>query len=633
MIAAQSSWATAPARWCAVHTRFISGNTATLWVAGKVFASQGTVDDGPYTSLITSAALTSTPAIAAGTGACPVGSSGCSLVTVDGEPCDTSPVGGEASGSRVCPKNASWAYLQDANVGDMFTIDGEFVKLVAKSGNQWTLDRGFGNTFASDHSGNSVLSTHCMARDWDHGISNWSWTWDTAADPHGTNSSGTTVNIAWDYDRPVPRPAVTLGAAPSYDSTCGNCYGVRDGVGLMGDAPNRYVTYAPAFSGATGTASFIERAQDHPSWLQDNAPASERQWFLDGRPLQPLLDISDAAVAVSGQLYKITSTTTDGDNLSKVGNNIYVVKTSPATLVVAGNCTTGSPCPIWNDTTLVESITTPCTVTLTGGTGSVFVYRRAAGGLGVTYTSGLTVFADTCSAVVGTGYPGVDGTWQLWAWSATTGTWAASGSDNRSGSSGYFGNVTRKLQPTWAHCGTQPLIDVSSATTGDVLSDTSLDSYKYCVARKAGECRTASLPGDFYANCPNQVKRGDGSFGCSWYSVNSDAGGDICVGNMSAYLNSVVQVGFKHTDFTGALGRTLTKGMARYKTIDPYWHGKALSDASWVLFRSMYTGGAWTDVLLGKLPPYPPVDSVVRSTFQPIPVKLTPLRDWLLIMP
>jgi hypothetical protein len=93
---------------------------------------------------------------------------------------------------------------------------------------------------------------------------------------------------------------------------------------------------------------------------------------------------------------------------------------------------------------------------------------------------------------------------------------------------------------------------------------------------------------------------------------------------MSAYLNSVVQVGFKHTDFTGALGRTLTKGMARYKTIDPYWHGKALSDASWVLFRSMYTGGAWTDVLLGKLPPYPPVDSVVRSTFQPIPVKLTP---------
>jgi hypothetical protein len=58
--------------------------------------------------------------------------------------------------------------------------------------------------------------------------------------------------------------------------------------------------------------------------------------------------------------------------------------------------------------------------------------------------------------------------------------------------------------------------------------------------------------------------------------------------------------------------------------LDGYWHGKPLSDASWLMFRSMYAGGAWTDILLGKLPPYPPTDSVVRSTFQPIPVKLTP---------
>ena len=42
------------------------------------------------------------------------------------------------------------------------------------------------------------------------------------------------------------------------------------------------------------------------------------------------------------------------------------------------------------------------------------------------------------------------------------------------------------------------------------------------------------------------------------------------------------------------------------------------------MFRSMYTSGAWTDILLGKLPPFPPTDSVVRWSFQPIPVKLTP---------
>ena len=227
----------------------------------------------------------------------------------------------------------------------------------------------------------------------------------------------------------------------------------------MGDPPNRYVSLAPAYSGATGTASFIERAQDHPSWLQDNASTTERQWFVDGRPLQPLMDISDAAISVSGQLYRVTSTTTDGDNLRRVGYNIYVVRTSPATLVAAGNCSSANPCPIWNDTTLVESITSPCTITLAGGTGSVYVYGVSTGGMAVKYTSGLSITTDTCPSTVGTGYPGTYDAWPLWSWSAASGVWAASGSDDRSGSSGYLGSVTRKLQPTWAYCGMQPLID------------------------------------------------------------------------------------------------------------------------------------------------------------------------------
>jgi hypothetical protein len=125
-------------------------------------------------------------------------------------------------------------------------------------------------------------------------------------------------------------------------------------------------------------------------------------------------------------------------------------------------------------------------------------------------------------------------------------------------------------------------------------------------------------------NCPNVVRRPSGSYGCNWYSENQERPVDICVGNMSAYLNSVIQVGFKQNDFTGALGRSLSKGLGRYRLIDDYWHGKALSDASWMMFRSMYTNGAWTDILLGKLPPYPPTDSVARWKFQPIPVKLTP---------
>ncbi len=627
VVAAASTWATAPARWCVAHTRFISGNTDTLWIAGKFFTPNDPprLDDGPYTSTIISGSLPATPAIAAGTGVCPAGSAGCSQVTVDGEPCDPSPAPGEATGGSVCPKNPAWVYLQDANIGDVFTIDSEYLVLVAKNGNQWILQRGYGLSSPSGHS-STTLTAHCMARDFYHGVSNWSWTWDTAKDPHGTNSDGTTVRVAWDYDHPVPRPDATIGGMPWYDSNCqsGACYAVREGAGPMGDPPNRYVSLAPAFSGAGGTATFIERAQDHPSWLQDNAPRSERQWLTDGRPLQPLIDISDAAIAVSGQLYRLTSTTTDGDNLGRVGYNIYVVKTLPTTLVAAGNCSAANPCTIWNDTDLLDSITQPCTITLSGGSGTVYVSRISAGGLGVTYTNGLSIDTDNCPLAAGTGFPG--GSTPLWTWSASSGTWAASGSDNRGGSSGYFGYLNRKIQPTWAYCGMQPLIDASSAATGDVLSDAAVDSYKYCVARKPGECRAAAQAGDIYVNCPNAVKRDGGSYGCMWYSQNQDVPIDICVGNMSAYLNSIVQVGFKKNDFTGALGRTLTKGLTRYKIIDPYWHGKALSDASWVMFRSMYTNGAWTDILLGKLPPYPPTDSVARWTFQPIPVKLSPPR-------
>ncbi len=216
--------------------------------------------------------------------------------------------------------------------------------LVAKTGNEWTLQRGYGLSAPSDHS-SPTLWAHCMARDFFHGVSNWSWTWDTARDPHGVNSDGTTVRVAWDYDHPVPRTDVTLGGMPSYDSNCqsGACYAVRADAGSMGDPPNRYVSLAPSFSGASGTASYIERAQDHPSWLQDNAARSERQWFTDGRPLAPLMDISDAAISVSGQLYRVTSTTTDGDNLGRVGYNIYVVKTSATTLLAGRKLLGGQP--------------------------------------------------------------------------------------------------------------------------------------------------------------------------------------------------------------------------------------------------------------------------------------------------
>jgi hypothetical protein len=625
VVAAMSTWSKAPARWCGLHTLFSSGNTDTVWVAGKYFTPNNPpqLADGAYTSQITAGQLGAMPAIAAGTGVCPAGSAGCDQITVDGEPCDATPAAGEATGA-ACPKNPAHVYLQDAQIGDYFMIDSEIVILVAKAGNVWTVQRGASNNVAAHSS--TTLSAQCMGKDPKSPGSNWSWVWESAADPHGTNADGTTIRYAFDYDHPTPRQRVTVGGFPWYDQACisgaGSCYGVRDGVGAVGDAPNRLVSMSPEFAGMNGPTKYVERSQDHPSYLQTSAVGPEAKWFLDGRPLSMMVDLVDAAIKVSGDLYRMTSTTTDGDNLTKLGYNVYVERTGPTTLLAAGNCTPSDPCLNWQDSRWIGSIKNPCTITLGGGSGTVWVSQLSTGELGVTRTSGLTVTSDLCPVAEGTGHPG--GSTALWAWNANAGAWAATGSDQRAGSSGYFGVLNRKHLATWAYCGTQPLIDVSSAATGDVITDNASDAYNYCVARKGGECRMGSRPGDIYMNCPNATPRHEGSYGCHWYRDADDVSVDMCVGNQSQYLNSIGQIGFAKSDFKGALGRTLTKGLGHYKYRDDYYHGKAMPDGAWSLLMTNWVNGASSQWLAVKMPPYPATDTVDRSTFVPVPVKMVP---------
>ena len=238
-----------------------------------------------------------------------------------------------------------------------------------------------------------------------------SWTWDTAADPHGTNSDGTTVRVAWDYDHPVPRPTATIGGAAKLRHQLpergGTCYGfatVRDRWATRRTVMWRWRRLCRRHR---DRRLFIERAQDHPSWLQDNAASIGGQWFADGRPLTPIMDISDAAISVSGQLYRLTSTTTDGDNLSRVGYNIYVVKVSPTSSGGGAEIArSDNPCPIWNDTILRIPSATACTITLNSGSGTICVSRIYSGGLGVTYTSGLSISTDTLPGIGGDRYSG-----------------------------------------------------------------------------------------------------------------------------------------------------------------------------------------------------------------------------------
>ncbi len=522
VVAASTTWSAAPARWCALHTLFIAGEPQVTagerniaWIAGKYFANPGIPGGGPYVSTVASGVLGSQPSIAAGSSGCPYGSAGCDLVTVDGEPCNKTPASIDADN---CPQNASWGYLQNSAAGDVFQVspgNNELVQLIQKTGNQWLLERGFGGVYpVSSHTGTIVLNEDCLAQRWDYGQSNTSWIWDFANDPHGTNSGGGTMGILDDWDHPFPRPNVVTGAVPFYNPGFVGGYGVSDGTNVLASllAPNAYMgpptvyeALGPSFAGSTGVTNYIESSQDHTSRPQDDAPSGETQWFLDARPAGTLgPSLADRAVPVSGQLYKFSSVTTDGDNLTQIG-----------------------------------------------------------------------------------------------------------------GPNANLNGVNRKLQATMAFCGTQPLTDVSSAATGNAISDSSVDSYHYCVSRNAGECRTGSARGDIYVNCPYAMPRSDGTYGCG-------ASNDLCVYNTGAYLNGIAQIGYGKTDAEGKVGRLLTKGLIRQRLLDVNQNVRTLPDASWLLFRATALSGSDDTIMVGKMPPFPGPDSVSRGAFVPLVVNVNP---------
>jgi hypothetical protein len=187
--------------------------------------------------------------------------------------------------------------------------------------------------------------------------------------------------------------------------------------------------------------------------------------------------------------------------------------------------------------------------------------------------------------------------------------------------------VTRKLHPTGINCGTQPLIDVSSAAQGNTIADDSSSLYQTCIARKAGECRTGSAQGDIYMNCPFVNPRFNYSqtYGCNNIFREDGLGLDLCASNPGAYLNGIVQIGYQEPlDRAGRLGRTLTHGLIRYRLNNVNENVRTTPDGKWLLFPAYYFGGTEFQIMSGKMLPYPVVDSINRTTFIPMSLHLSP---------
>ncbi len=180
--------------------------------------------------------------------------------------------------------------------------------------------------------------------------------------------------------------------------------------------------------------------------------------------------------------------------------------------------------------------------------------------------------------------------------------------------------LARKQLATIASSGGSSLLDVSGP--GSVLSDQPADSYKYCIANVAGECRAGSAPGDVFINAPN-VKY----LNCTGGDGPNPGNLDLCVGNAGAWMQGMTQVYLGATSAESVShSRVVTHGLAGVKDMFVYSTAKSLPDASWALFNVGVLLGTPADqvnVWMAKLPPLAKQDAVDRSTFVRAPISIS----------
>ena len=180
--------------------------------------------------------------------------------------------------------------------------------------------------------------------------------------------------------------------------------------------------------------------------------------------------------------------------------------------------------------------------------------------------------------------------------------------------------LARKQLATIASSGGSALLDISGP--GSLISDQASDSYKYCIANVADECRAGSAPGDILINAPN-VKY----LNCTGGDGPNPGNRDLCLGNAGSWAQGMTQVYLGSTLADSvAHTRVVTHGLAGIKDMFYYSTAKSLPDASWALFNVgvvMGTPADQVNVWMAKLPPLSKQDAVDRSTFVRAPISIS----------
>src|SRR5581483_7896436 len=163
--------------------------------------------------------------------------------------------------------------------GDYLQVDKEFLRLLAKDGTHWVVERGVNKSQVAAHAMGVAVRAVCSAgtaqrergraERWAGSV----W-WDFVNDPHG---EAMIDDASWIGAHAAYRPGINVESG----------WGVRRG--NIPEILNKQIplvpNISPGFGGAEADLS-PNSVQTHPSTEQfPEAPENEKQWYLDGRPV------------------------------------------------------------------------------------------------------------------------------------------------------------------------------------------------------------------------------------------------------------------------------------------------------------------------------------------------------------
>jgi hypothetical protein len=162
--------------------------------------------------------------------------------------------------------------------------------------------------------------------------------------------------------------------------------------------------------------------------------------------------------------------------------------------------------------------------------------------------------------------------------------------------------------------------DVSSATTGNVITDST--PYQFCYAYAINECRTGAAIGDVYMTVPQPA----GALQGGSYLGNCIIGGlqenTPCAIDLQFHGGGLIQFA---VDGANPLAvRKLSNGFSLPGQQWVYAAGEASPNGKWMFFNCFYCSGVRTDVYAAQLPPFPNGQAVNTGTWAYVPVTLGP---------